>query len=299
MRIGAYELAANVSLLFPEHSYLDRFAAARAAGFTAVESWWPFPTAAPTTGELDAVLRAVDDAGVRLVGLNFFAGDMPAGDRGVLSDPGRREDFFDSLGVIARVNDRTGCSVFNALFGVRRDGVDAETQDDCARRNLVEARAALPASATVVLEALTVGENGAYPLTTCDEVVTFADSVPASTGAGLALLLDTYHLTNNSEDLLACVARYAGRIGHVQLADSPGRGEPGTGAINFAAVVAALSDAGYPGLLAAEYRPSAGTTEGLGWVTDVDGRKPRQSVPRDGLSVTAPTRSSSLGGGSK
>jgi hydroxypyruvate isomerase len=271
MRIGSYELAANVSLLFPEHDYLDRFAAARAAGFTAVESWWPFPTAAPTTGELDAVLRAVDDAGVRLVGLNFFAGDLSAGERGVLSDPARREDFLDSLGVVARVHDRTGCPVFNALFGVRRDGVSAEDQDECARRNLVEARAALPASATVLLEALTVGENGAYPLTTCDEVVTFADTVPASTGAGLALLFDTYHLTNNGEDLLACVDRHSGRIGHVQFADSPGRAEPGTGSIDFAAVVAALSATGYSGLLVAEYRPSAGTTEGLGWVAGVDG----------------------------
>lgn len=269
MRIGSYELAANVSLLFTEHDYLDRFAAARAAGFTAVESWWPFPTAAPTVDEVDALCKAVDDAGVRLVGLNFYAGDMPAGERGVLSEPTRREQFLDSLAVVRTVNDRTGCSVFNALFGVRRDGVTPQEQDDCARRNLTEAMAALPVSATVVLEALTIGENGAYPLTTCDEVVGFVNSVPASTGAGLGLLFDTYHLTNNGEDLVARIQQYAGHIAHVQLADSPGRGEPGTGTVDFPAVVAALSTAGYAGLLAAEYKPQGDTVEGLTWTTSM------------------------------
>ncbi|HEX5402757.1 MAG TPA: hydroxypyruvate isomerase, partial [Pseudonocardiaceae bacterium] len=100
MHVGDYELAANLSLLFTEHDYLDRFAAARAAGFTAVESWWPFPTAAPGAADTDALCRAVDAAGVRLVGLNFFAGDMAAGQRGVLSDPARRGEFQQSLSVI-------------------------------------------------------------------------------------------------------------------------------------------------------------------------------------------------------
>lgn len=263
MEIGGYELAANVSLLFGEHDYSDRFAAARAAGFTTVESWWPFPTAAPSRAEVDGLCQAVEDAGVRLVGLNFFAGDMPGGERGVLSDPDRRAEFADSLAVVAAVHERTGCPVFNALYGQRRNGIDPAVQDACARENLATAVETLPASATVVLEALTIGENGDYPLTTCLQVADVLDSV----GPRVALLFDTYHLTNNGEDLLACVAKYGSRIGHVQLADSPGRHEPGTGSIDFPAVLRALSASGYEGLVAAEYRPAGDTVAGLGWLS--------------------------------
>ncbi|HEX3593061.1 MAG TPA: TIM barrel protein [Pseudonocardiaceae bacterium] len=262
MEIEGYELAANVSLLFAEHDYLDRFGAARAAGFTAVESWWPFPTADPPTAEVDGLCRAVEQAGVRLVGLNFFAGDMPGGERGVLSDPLRRGEFESSLGVVATVHSRTGCPVFNALYGQRRAGLTSADQAACALANLSAATEALPSSATVVLEALTVGENGDYPLTTCAEVA----SVLAETGPGVKLLFDTYHLTNNGEDLLACVDRYSAQIGHVQLADSPGRHEPGTGSIDFPAVFRALSANGYRGVVAAEYRPEGATVDGLGWV---------------------------------
>lgn len=262
MEVGGYEVAANVSLLFGEHDYLDRFAAARAAGFTAVESWWPFPTAAPEADEVDALLRAVDEAGVRLVGLNFFAGDLPGGERGVLSDPMRRDEFLASLTVIGRVHDRTGCPVFNALYGQRRPGLAEADQHECARQNLTDAVTALPDTATVVLEALTVGENGDYPLTTCAEVVEVLDAV----GPRVALLFDTYHLTNNGEDLLARIEEHGPRIGHVQLADSPGRHEPGTGVIDFPTVFAALRANGYRGLLAGEYRPLGDTVAGLTWL---------------------------------
>ncbi|HEX3786682.1 MAG TPA: TIM barrel protein [Pseudonocardiaceae bacterium] len=268
MRFGSFELAANVSMLFTELPYLDRFAAARAAGFTTVESWWPFPTAAPTPAELDTVLSAVDAAGVRLVGLNFFAGNMPAGERGVLSDPGRRDEFLDSLAVLTDVADRTGCAVFNAVYGQRRGESTPEEQDRCARRNLILAIAALPPSASVVLEALTVGESGDYPLATCQDVVSVIDRVFAETDRrNLGLLFDTYHLTNNGEDLPTAIGAHAALIKHVQFADSPGRGEPGSGRVDFTAVTDTLAAAGYAGLIAAEYRPRAGTVAGLGWVT--------------------------------
>ena len=262
MRIEGYEVAANVSLLFAEHDYLDRFAAAKTAGFTAVESWWPFPTAAPATADVDRLCGAVEQAGLRLVGLNFFAGDMAGGERGVLSDPLRRDEFEASLRVVATVHQRSGCPVFNALYGQRRPGLAEAEQASCALDNLRAAAETLPESATVVLEALTVGENGDYPLTTTDEVAAVLDQA----GPRVKLLFDTYHLTNNGEDLLSAIDRHASRIGHVQLADSPGRHEPGTGAIDFPAVLRSLSAHGYPGVLAAEYRPAAATVDGLGWV---------------------------------
>src|SRR5262249_33358740 len=165
------------------------------------------------------------------------------GEGGVLSDPARRDEFLASLSVIGTVHERTGCPVFNALYGQRRAGLGEAEQRECALANLREATSALPDTATVVLEALTVGENGDYPLTTCAEIAEVLDAA----GPGPALLFDTYHLTNNGDDLPACVDRYAGRIGHVQLADSPGRHEPGTGSIDFDAVLKALAEHGYSG----------------------------------------------------
>lgn len=257
MRFGGYELAANVSLLFGELPFAERFAAARAAGFETVECWWPFPTADPDQSTVDELLSTVDKAGVQLVGMNFFAGDMPSGERGVLSDPDRRDEYRASLAVVKQVAERTGCRVFNALYGARRPGLAEQTQRETARRNLAEAD--LPGGARVVVEALTIGENGDYPLTTCADL----DELAAATGAGI--LFDTYHLTNNGEDLLAAIDRYADRIAHVQVADSPGRHEPGTGGIDFAAVLQALHQHGYPGLIAAEYRPTGPTIDGLRW----------------------------------
>jgi hydroxypyruvate isomerase len=262
MRVGGYELAANVSLLFTEYEYPERFAAARAAGFTAVESWWPFTSASPTAAEVDALCSAVSAAGVRLAGLNFFAGDMAAGERGVVSVPTRQAEFAASLAVVKTVHERTGCPVFNALYGTRLPEVSAADQDACAVANLRSAVAALPESATVVLEPLTTGENGDYPLTTCAEAVAVLDKV----GPEVGLLFDTYHLTNNGENLLDAIEKYGHRIRHVQFADSPGRHEPGTGTVDFAAVLAALHTGRYSGLVAAEYRPVAETVNGLDWV---------------------------------
>ncbi|MEO5877416.1 MAG: hydroxypyruvate isomerase, partial [Streptosporangiaceae bacterium] len=98
--------AVNCSILFTELPLLERPSAARAAGFEAVEFWWPFGSAVPSGPEIDAFCRSLEDARVQLIGLNFFAGDMPAGERGVLSDPARAQEFRDSVAVLVRIADR-------------------------------------------------------------------------------------------------------------------------------------------------------------------------------------------------
>ncbi|MEV6845801.1 TIM barrel protein [Actinoplanes sp. NPDC051411] len=257
MRAGRYELVANVSLLFTEVPLLDRFVAARDAGFGAVECWWPFPSAAPPQAEIDALLAG---AGGDLAGMNFYAGDMAGGERGVLSHPGRTDEFASSLDVVAQVAERTGCAVFNALYG--QDGPDFSPATAVTNLRTAADRL-LPLGATVVLEPLTDGENGAYPLRTAADAIRVLDEAGRpNTG----LLLDTYHLTNNGDDLLAVIRDHADRIRHVQLADAPGRHEPGTGRIDFRAVLRALETAGYDGRVAAEYRPAGTTTAGLGWI---------------------------------
>jgi hydroxypyruvate isomerase len=108
---------------------LERPAAARAAGFDAVEFWWPFPQAVPSDAEAEAFVRAIRDAGVQLVGLNFFAGDMPGGDRGLVSWVGREPEFRDNVEATVAIGDQLGCRAFNALYGNRLDGVEAARQD--------------------------------------------------------------------------------------------------------------------------------------------------------------------------
>lgn len=260
-------MSANVSLLFTEVPYLERFGAAAAAGFAAVESWWPFPTASPSAAEIDELAFAIEAAGVTLTGMNVFAGDMAGGERGIACLPGRAAELEDSLAALHRLAERTGCRGFNLLHGQV-----PERADEAARRTAVASlrRAAqvlsdLPGRPGVVLvEPLARGLNGAYPLETAQDALTLIDEAGAE---NLALLLDTFHLARNGEDLPALIGDHAERIGHVQLADAPDRGEPGSGTIAFEAVGAALRAAGYAGTVAAEYRPTGETRSTLGWLS--------------------------------
>ena len=126
----------NCSLMFTEEPLLRRPAAARAAGFSAVEFWWPFATPVPPDRDVDTFVAAVQEAGVALVGLNFFAGDLAGPDCGVLSIPGRSSQFRDNIDVTAGIGERLGVRGFNALYGNRVDGVDPEAQDELAIENI-------------------------------------------------------------------------------------------------------------------------------------------------------------------
>ena len=130
---------ANISMLFTELPLAARPAAARAAGFAAVEVWWPFGSAVPGDAEVDGFERAVRDAGVQLVALNGFAGNMRAGDRGIVSWPGRQQEFLDNLDVVAGLGARLGCRRFNLLYGNRIEGAIAAAQDELAVQNLAAA----------------------------------------------------------------------------------------------------------------------------------------------------------------
>ncbi|GAA2572589.1 TIM barrel protein [Actinomadura fulvescens] len=260
----------NCSILFGELPLLERPAAAKAAGFGQVEFWWPWPgVAVPSEGELDAFCQALEDANVQLTGLNFYAGDMPAGERGVLSDPARSLEFRDSVEVLVRIAERTGVRAFNALYGQRVPGVSAAEQDRVAAQNIAyAARRVGEFGGTVLIEPLARGLNGTYPLETAADAIAVIERVraesPESNGENVKFLFDSFHLASNAEDLEKVVHAHAAEIGHVQLADAPGRDRPGTGDIDFAALFAALDTAGYQGRIALEYKPS-GTTD-LTWM---------------------------------
>ncbi|GIJ45445.1 hydroxypyruvate isomerase [Virgisporangium aliadipatigenens] len=253
----------NLSILFTELPLLERPAAARAAGFDAIEFWWPFPVAVPDDADVDRFVDAVAAAGVSLVGLNFFAGDLPAGDRGLLSWPGRRAEFRDSVAVAIDIAERLGCPAFNALYGNRVDGYAPAAQDELALENLTFAgEAAARIGASVLLEPLSGAPR--YPLRRAADALAVLDRLPRRTN--LRLLADLYHLAVNGDDLGAVVRGLIGRIGHVQLADAPGRHEPGTGALDVRGLLTALGAAGYTGHVGLEYVPSVSTVDSFGWL---------------------------------
>ena len=256
---------ANCSMLFTELPLLQRPAAARSAGFGAVEFWWPFDSPVPGDAAVDAFVGAVSDAGVRLVGLNFFAGDLAGPDAGVLSIPARSQQFRDNIDVTVGIGERLGVSGFNALYGVRVDGVAAQEQDELAITNIVAAaRAAAAIGATIFIEP--VSGPKPYPLRTAADAAAVVDRARAAGAANVGILFDLYHLAANGDDIEHAIPACAAKIAHVQIADAPGRGEPGTGQLDLDGYLARLERAGYTGWVSLEYRPTVPTVDSLAWL---------------------------------
>ena len=245
-------LAANVAWLFTEHAWLDRFGAARDAGFSAVEFPWPDDPA--------ATADAVRAASLRVVLLNMPAGDLAAGERGWTNDPARVEEWRDAFADALRLATELSCPTVNVLAG----NLVATPLDDqlaCLEANL---RWALPIAAeagiTVVTELLNRQENPSYALETLGDAESLLDRLAP---LGWRLQLDTYHLGLAEADVAAALRRAGDLIGHVQLADVPGRHEPGSGALDWGAIGAALATVGYGGAVGLEYRPSVATLASL------------------------------------
>ena len=261
----------NCSILFTELPLLKRPAAARAAGFDAVEFWWPFAEPVPPDREVDAFVTALGDAGVRLVSLNFVAGDMAAGERGLLSLPEGSAAFGDNIDACVGIAGQTGCTVLNALYGNRAEGVPEEQQAELATQNLtLAARAAGSVGATVVVEAINSHDNPRAAVVSSQSALAVIGRARAVGGVGnIAFLADLYHLGMMGEDLPGVLARDAGDIAHIQIADVPGRGAPGTGTLDYQALFAQLAGQGYAdgGWIGCEYRPSdpADSSTSFGW----------------------------------
>ncbi|WP_246159633.1 hydroxypyruvate isomerase family protein [Nocardioides antri] len=256
----------NCSLLFTELPLLERPAAAKSAGFDGVEFWWPFAEAVPADKDVDAFIRSVRDAGVQLVGLNFFAGDMPGGDRGLVSWPARAQEFRDNVDVVAGIGEQLGCRAFNALYGNRVDDAAPTEQGEVAVENLALAgHAVARIGGTVLLEPVSGADR--YPLRTAADVLAVIERVREASGVrNLGLLADLYHLAVNGDDVDKVVAEHAGRVAHVQIADAPGRNEPGTGTLPLEQQLADLEAGGYRGWVGLEYKPSGPTLASFGWL---------------------------------
>ena len=253
--------SANLSMLFTEVPFLDRFAAARGAGFAAVEFWWP-------RGEdLDALVRTVEDTGLEVALFNFDAGDMPAGDRGLLSDPARHQEFRANVPVALDLAARLGCRRLNALVGLELPAVGRAAQLELARENVRwAADEAADRGIDVLVEAVNTFENGPYLLASTRAAAEFVEAVGRE---NVRLQYDAYHMQRMEGNLVATLTEHVDRIGHVQIADSPERGQPGTGEINFAFVLERLEALGYDGFVGLEYRPLGTDTWGsLAWLRE-------------------------------
>ena len=256
---------ANCSIMFTELPLLRRPAAARSAGFEAVEFWWPFDRPAPGDAAVGKFVAAIADAGVALVALNFFAGDLTGPDRGVLSVPGRSRQFADSVDVAVGIGERLGVRGFNALYGNRVAGLLPGQQDELAAANIAAAAAAAARiGSTVLIEPLS--GPGRYPLRLAADAAAVVGRARAAGAENVGILFDLYHLAVNGDDIGRAIAAQAGRIAHVQIADAPGRGEPGSGRLDLDGYLSRLEQAGYHGWVALEYRPTGSTPDSLGWL---------------------------------
>ena len=252
----------NVSTLFKEVPFLERFARVPEAGFGTVEFWWP----GTEVEDLDEVAEAVKAAGVTVALMNFSAGDMAAGDRGLAGNPERADEFRENVPIAIELARSIGCRRMNVLLGHEAPGMDREEQLALARESVgFAADRAREAGIEVVVEAVNTFENGPYLLHTTAQAVEFVRSV----GRGnLTIQHDLYHMQRMEGNLVANLREHIGVIGHVQIADSPGRGQPGTGEIHYPYVLAQLEDLGYSGYVGLEYNPVGTTEESFAWIPE-------------------------------
>ena len=211
----------NLSMLFTELPLLQRPAAAAAAGFDAIEYWWPFTSAVPADAELDAFADAVTDAGVQLIGLNFFAGDMPGGDRGLVSWPARSSEFRDNIDVTIATRRAIGLQGFQRPLREPRRRLDTGGAG-CRRRREPGTGGGGGIPDRRDGAARTGERRTTYPLLTAGDVADVWTGSSGNRAPRTSFLCDLYHLQTNGDDVAAAIGAYASRIGHVQIADSPG-----------------------------------------------------------------------------
>jgi hydroxypyruvate isomerase len=251
------KLAANLSMLFPQIDFLDRFAAAANAGFRAVEYQYPY---AWKPEELAARARG---AGVEVVLHNMPRGDPQRSEHGTACLPGREARFRDDLEIAMRYARAAGCKRLHCMAGVAPPGADRAQLHATYVSNLRHAAARLADEGMLLLiEPLSERTLAGCFLTGSAQAARALDEV----AAGNAFIqYDLFHMQIMEGNLAATIEQLLPRIGHMQLADVPGRHEPGTGEINFTFLLAHIDRLGYSGWIGCEYNPKGDTLEGLKW----------------------------------
>ncbi len=258
--------SANLSLLFPEVPFLQRFGEARAAGFTAVEGGFVAADPLfPYEYDLDAAAAELRARELRLLLFNVPVGDRSAGDRGIAAHPARRKEFRDGVARAVEAARRLEVPMLNCLVGLRDSSLSPEEQWACLVDNVRFAASALAAAGlTLLVEPVNTIDLPGFLLSRSADAVRLLDEVGAE---NVRLQFDVYHLQRMEGNIIATLRALLPRIGHIQIADPPARHQPGTGELNFLSILTALDDAGYAGHVGLEYKPLGTTRESLLWIT--------------------------------
>jgi hydroxypyruvate isomerase len=254
------KFAANLSMLFTELPFLERFAAARAAGFRAVEYLFPYEF---PKEELAARLRG---EGLKQVLHNLPAGDWAAGERGIACHPGRVDEFRAGVDRAILYANALDCGQLNCLAGKLPAGVTREQAHATLVANLRYAAERLrEVGIRLLVEPINGFDIPGFFLTRTEQAIAIIEEVG---GDNLLLQYDVYHAQRMEGELAATLQRHLANIGHIQVADNPGRNEPGTGEIHFAFLLRHLDALGWKGYVGCEYRPRTNTLDGLGWMRE-------------------------------
>lgn len=246
------KFSANLSLLFTEHPFMQRFEAAAAAGFKYVEYQFPY---AFDQAEIAQALRAN--------GLEAVLHNLPQASR-TACDPEGGEQFRDGVGLAIDFAQRAGCRQLNCLAGVIPESVGPETARATLLANLrFAATETAKAGIRLLIEPINTRDVPGFFLNGTQQAVELIAEVGSD---NLYLQYDLYHMQIMEGDLARTIEANLSRIAHIQVADNPGRHEPGSGELNFAFLFGFLDRIGYTGYIGAEYRPAAGTSAGLTWI---------------------------------
>ena len=252
------EFAANLSMMFTELPFLDRFAAAAKAGFTGVEYLFPY--------DFDGadLAKRLADTGLTQVLFNMPPGNWDKGERGIACLPDRVAEFRAGVDEAAAYARTLSCSRVHGMAGVLPPGLDPERANETYIANLrFAAEAFARDGVSLLIEPINTRDIPGYFLSRTQQAL---DVIAAVGHPNVRLQYDCYHMHIMEGDLAATLQRHLGSIAHVQIADAPGRHEPGTGDIEYPALFKHLDALGYDGWIGCEYRPQAGTLEGLGWM---------------------------------
>ncbi|MFC0131923.1 hydroxypyruvate isomerase [Massilia eurypsychrophila] len=251
------KFAANLSMMFGEMSFLDRFAAARAARFDAVEFLFPYAF------EPEQIAKRLTRHQLQLVLFNLPAGDWPAGERGLACDPRRAAEFEDSVALALDYADELGVRQLHCLAGKIPPNVPHERAHEVYVANLKLAAAACRARGVrLLIEPINTFDMPGYFLSGTRQALGIIDEVGAD---NLFLQYDIYHMQRMEGELANTLRAHLARIGHIQIADTPGRHQPGTGEINYPFLFGLLDEIGYDGWIGCEYIPSGDSADSLAW----------------------------------
>jgi hydroxypyruvate isomerase len=253
------KFAANLSMLFTELPFPERFAAAAKAGFRGVEYLSPYTM---DKGEIAGLLHA---NGLTQVLFNLPAGDWDAGERGIACHPDRVSEFQEGVGRAIAYAQALGCKQVNCLAGIKPQGIDAEAARKTLSENLKFAASKLKeAGILLVVEPVNTYDIPGFFLNHSAQAIALFDEIGSD---NLKLQYDIYHMQRMEGELAKTIERLLPRIAHIQVADNPGRNEPGTGEINYSFLFRFIDGIGYTGWISGEYKPRTTTVAGLGWMT--------------------------------